>query len=179
MTRSGSFTSGLAAHVMKLVFAPVLAATCLTFTVCVPVATHAQNARPASSTPASGTTEGLDGIWVNSWGAPLERPDILKDKASFTDEEVAALRKRSRAMFSKAESDAPIGDSFLIGVLTGPDVFKNPNATANALDVDIPDIDNRTSLVIDPSNGRLPEYTAAGTARNAARLRAQVESMPS
>jgi hypothetical protein len=166
-------------HIMKRVLAPVLAATYFTFTACMPVAMHAQSAGPGSSPRESGTTEGgLEGTWVNSWGTPLERPGILNGKASFTDEEVAALRERSKAIFSKAQSDAPVGDTFLVGVLTSPDVFKNPNATNNALDVDIPDIDNRTSLIIDPPDGRLPEYTPAGTTRNAARLRAQVESMP-
>jgi hypothetical protein len=155
---------------MKPVLAPVLAATYFTFTACMPVAMHAQSAGPGSSPrEASTTEEGLEGTWVNSWGTPLERPAILKGKASFTDEEVAALRERSKAIFSKAESDAPVGDTFLVGVLTSPDVFKNPNATNNALDVDIPDIDNRTSLIIDPPDGRLPEYTPAGTTRNAAR----------
>ena len=34
----------------------------------------------------------LQGVWANNAATPLERPDSLGTKSTFTDEEVAALR---------------------------------------------------------------------------------------
>ena len=51
----------------------------------------------------------LQGVWANNAATPLERPDSLGTKSTFTDEEVAALRNTAQRLFGGAD-DAAFGD---------------------------------------------------------------------
>jgi hypothetical protein len=53
-------------------------------------------------------------------------------------------------------------------VLTNPDRYTNPNATHGANEMVDLEFDNRTSLITDPLDGRLPSLTAEGRGRQVA-----------
>jgi len=109
----------------------------------------------------------LQGIWLNNDATPLERPKALEGKPFLTDEEVAELKKRAVRIFgSDANSDAAGGDNFFLALLANPDVYKNPNATGGFQGMRA--IDNRTSLIVDPPDGRIPPVTPEGRRRRLA-----------
>jgi hypothetical protein len=92
----------------------------------------------------------LQGIWNNVTGTPLQRPDNFKDKSSLTQEEAADFERQAteRAL----QSDATPSQQQSVGARTGysPVVWFE---TSRAL------VDNRTSLITSPENGRFPELT--------------------
>src|SRR6266850_3770686 len=110
----------------------------------------------------------LQGIWLNNDATPLERPKALEGKRLLTDEEVAALRKNAARLFGgDVNSDAAGGDNFFLAALANPEVYKNRNATGSGVGADR-EIDNRTSLVVDPPDGKIPPMTPAGRERRLA-----------
>jgi hypothetical protein len=98
----------------------------------------------------------LQGIWDPTTGTPLERPPQYKDREFLTDEE-AAERERTRF----AQFDSPDRGP---GNPTGDYGSVWREGSKNAL--------NRTSLIVDPPDGRLPPLTAA--AKEAASSRAAI-----
>jgi len=110
----------------------------------------------------------LQGVWLNNDATPLERPKALEGKRFLTDEEVAALRKNAARLFGgDLDSDAAGGDNFFLAALENPEVYKNRNATGSGVGADR-EIDNRTSLIVDPPDGRIPLMTADGRQRRLA-----------
>ncbi len=133
-------------------------------------------AQPAGWTPPR-TAEGridLTGVWANNAATPLERPDSLADKAVFSDEEVAQLRASAARLFGGGD-DAAFADGVFNAVLA--DVEKNVSGdggTGNYSSVWMVDreFENRTSLITDPPDGKLPARTQEAEARiEAARAR--------
>ena len=116
----------------------------------------------------------LQGVWASDSATPLERPEELADTRFLTDEEVATLAERAATLFN-GETDAAFGESVFRAALadrtdyqSGDGVTEeNPEGTGNYNHFWLIDrwFDNRTSLIEDPSNGRLPEMTAAGKRR--------------
>jgi hypothetical protein len=117
----------------------------------------------------------LQGVWANNIATPLERPKELEGRALLTDQEVTALRKKGHELFGGGNSDAAFGDSVFHSVLA------NVNGTASgfkSLDGETGDYnsvwtverewENRTSLITDPADGRLPAMTPEGQKRRAA-----------
>jgi hypothetical protein len=99
----------------------------------------------------------LEGVWDFRILTPLERPNDLAAKQVLTDEEAAALEKR--AAETRVDAPPPPG---------------NPG-TYNQFwcDFGTKVADNkRTSLIVDPPDGRLPALTAEGQKRAAARAEA-------
>jgi hypothetical protein len=83
-----------------------------------------------------------------------------------SDAEVAELRKRAARLFNTGgASDFAAGDAFYQALLANPDRFENPNATCgdNAMIERV--FENRTSLIVDPPDGRIPPLTPAGQKR--------------
>jgi len=110
----------------------------------------------------------LQGIWLNNDATPLERPKALEGKRFLTDEEVAALRSNAARLFGgDVNSDAAGGDNFFLAALANPAVYKNRNATGSGVGADR-EIDNRTSLIVDPPDGKIPLMTPAGRQRRLA-----------
>ena len=110
----------------------------------------------------------LQGIWLNNDATPLERPKALEGKRFLTDEEVAALRKNAARLFGgDVDSDAAGGDNFFLAALANPDVYKNRNATGSGVG-SVREIDNRTSLIVDPPDGKIPPMTLDGRQRRLA-----------
>ena len=110
----------------------------------------------------------LQGVWLSNTATPLERPKQLEGKARLSDEEVAEFRRRADRLFKTGNSDFAVGDGVFQAVLTNPDRYTNPNSTHSASDMVDLEFDNRTSLITDPSDGRLPPVTPEGRNRQVA-----------
>jgi hypothetical protein len=122
----------------------------------VSVATQAASAAPAPPWQPTRTPDGqpdLQGIWTNLTITPLERPASLAGKAVLSDSEAKALEQRA----AQNAPAAPAG-----GAPVGP-VYNNFQERADRVVRG-----NRTSLVIDPPDGRIPALTAAAERRVAA-----------
>jgi hypothetical protein len=110
----------------------------------------------------------LQGVWLSNTATPLERPKALEGRARLTDQEVAEFRRRADRLFRTGNSDFAVGDGVFAAVLANPETYRNPNSTHSAADMADLEFDNRTSLIVDPADGRLPPATEAGRARQQA-----------
>ena len=110
----------------------------------------------------------LQGIWANDSATPLQRPESLGDRATLTDEEVAALQAHASDIVGAAD-DAIFGDSLfqkaLASVEGQPPAPRYPFYSYGQQWLGHRWLDNRTSLIIDPPNGRLPPRTAEAEER--------------
>ena len=112
-------------------------------------------AQSGSNEPAAWATprtpEGqpdLQGHWTNDTYTPFERPVELGDKALFTPEEAAAFFKsKVDDLHAQAANDIHYDDA----------IWQAENYEKVA--------SRRTSLIVDPPNGRLPPLTAQGEDR--------------
>ena len=109
----------------------------------------------------------LQGVWLSNSATPLERPQALEGKSRLTDDEVAELQRRADRLFKGGASDFAAGDGIFQAAWTNPAQYKNPNATHSSQDMVEMVFDNRTSLVVDPPNGRMPTLTPEAQARQA------------
>jgi len=115
----------------------------------------AQSTRaPTAWTPprTSGGQPDLQGIWTNATITPFERPASLRDKAFLTEAEVEALERQAA---SRRDEDRPpppgnVGSYNQIWFDSGDRVVST----------------RRTSLVIDPPDGRVPLRPEAEAARD-------------
>src|SRR5271154_2680347 len=92
----------------------------------------------------------LEGNWLNKSATPLERPKQLEGRQSLTDAEVAELKRSADRLFKN-------GDSYFLAALANPERYRNVGATTGA-QITEREFDNRTSLIVDPSDGKLPPY---------------------
>jgi hypothetical protein len=112
----------------------------------------------------------LQGTWANNNATPLERPAELAGKTTLSDAEVATLKARSARLFS-GDGDAAFGDQLFTTLLTNPDKFTSTDGrTGDYNQFWLPDrvFDNRTSLITDPPDGRIPAMTPTAQRRIAA-----------
>lgn len=136
---------------------------------------EAASKRPATTTKyvAPRTPDGrpdLQGVWANNAGTPLERPAIVADKTQLTDAELAAIRKQA-ALISDECGDAVFGDSVFTAALGKATKVESPcgvTGNYNHFWLAARWFDHRTSLIIDPPNGRLPPLTPEARARQEA-----------
>ena len=125
----------------------------------------------------------LQGIWANDSATPFQRPESLGERATLTNEEVAAMAAYM-AEYDSVGGDAVFGDTPYLRALAA---VQNPTeeeeraarrssntSTRSYNQFWMIDrwFDNRTSLVVDPPNGRLPPRTPEAEARTE-RARAQ------
>ncbi len=101
----------------------------------------------------------LAGIWTNSTLTPLERPREVAGKEFFTQEEVAAYEKRELERVNTDRRDGP------------PDV--DVNRSYNEYWRERGRLLLRTSLIVDPPDGRIPPLTPEAQKREAARAEAR------
>ena len=104
------------------------------------------------------TPEGLpdfQGYWNNLHQTPLQRPSALGEKKSYTKEEALALIER--AQHGLQERESPLDPDRSAPEL-GSRVTNKADDDFDDFPIDIAQINGeyRTSLVIDPPNGRLP-----------------------
>ena len=116
----------------------------------------------------------LQGVWANNSATPLERPKSLHGRATLTDEEVAALRKRYAEIFA-GDGDAAFGDGIFEAVLSDvkkykPTTFDASTGNYNAFWLVEREFDNRTSLINDPVDGRIPALVDGAAGRSASRM---------
>jgi hypothetical protein len=112
----------------------------------------------------------LEGIWVDNSATPLERPKELEGRKFLTDAEVTELKRRADRLFNNGYSDFAAGDNFFLAALRDSGQYKNPNATSSSTEMVAREFDNRTSLIIDPPDGKIPPLTPEGKLRQAAAL---------
>ncbi len=118
----------------------------------------------------------LQGVWANNNVTPMQRPEVLGERTTLTDEEVAALQARAGELFSDESGDAAFGDSVFAAALAEAETFSSRDAATgnyNHFWMVEREWDNRTSLIVDPPNGRLPAQTERARARAAERAEAR------
>ena len=113
----------------------------------------------------------LQGVWANNNVTPLERPEALAGRETLTDAELASMKQRAESLFALDSDDAGFGDSVFNAALNEAESFTSTHAGTgnyNQFWVAERDWDKRTSLIVDPPNGRLPALTDEGEKRAAA-----------
>jgi hypothetical protein len=121
----------------------------------------AAQTRPAGPVPrAADGHPDLQGLWTNATITPLERNAA---KATVTDEEAKAVEKQAAADLQSVDgaSDSPLLRAAGSAGTGGYNIlFIDRGSELTRVDGV-----KRTSLVIDPPDGKVPAYTAAGRAR--------------
>ncbi len=99
----------------------------------------------------------LQGVWDFSSVTPLQRPEELGDQEFLTDDDAAELEARAAGRVDTAPPAGNPGSYNRFWFDDGTTVTGT----------------RRTSLIVDPPNGRLPSYTDLGRARMQARAEAR------
>ena len=94
----------------------------------------------------------LQGIWNDPYQIPLQRPAQFADVDVFTEEQRAQLDQQ-RGALRRRDERAPLGTE------------RDVRGAYNAVFESIRPTGDRTSLVVDPPNGRVPPYTSEGAER--------------
>jgi hypothetical protein len=118
----------------------------------------------------------FQGVWENNIATPLQRPQEIADRPTLTDAEVEKMRQKANELFT-GKADAVFFDGFypavLANVLGLRQGFKSSDGGTGDYGSEWNDErtwENRTSLITDPPNGRIPALTPkAIAARGAAR----------
>jgi hypothetical protein len=112
------------------------------------------------SGPAPKTSWGapdLQGIWTNTYEVPLQRPARYAGKEFFTDEERAELDKQRTAIVSQDVRRYERGSEQDVGGAYATNIFLTHKPMGR-----------RTSLIIDPPDGKIPPLTPEATKRRQA-----------
>jgi len=113
---------------------------------------------------ADGTPD-LQGVWTNSTATPMERAPSLGNRRAYTEEEAAKVEGTARA---RVENDAkPSDPNVKIGAAASLPPVGNYNQFWTDRGMSVANIrgEKRTSVIIDPPNGRIPPLTAQAQAR--------------
>jgi hypothetical protein len=94
----------------------------------------------------------LQGIWTNATLTPLERPAAMKDKAFLTEEEAAAIEKRTAENRAANDKMGPLAS----GSYNRAWYDDGTRVLAT----------RQTSLVVDPADGRVPVKASAEARRD-------------
>jgi hypothetical protein len=134
-----------------------------------------QSTRPAWSVPRmpDGHPD-FQGVWANNGMTPLERPKHFGLRATMTDAELADLKSKAAKMMDGG--DAFFADELVTAAIEGKTKFSSSDTQVGNYDQTwLSDRvwDNRTSLIIDPPDGRIPA-PAPGAAE---RARAQAAAL--
>ena len=124
----------------------------------------------------------LSGVWASDSATPLERPEALGDRAFLTDEEVAALAAHATE-YSAVGGDAVFGETPFrraLAALAEPTEdgqaarpARRSTGSYNQFWMSGRWFENRTSLIVDPPNGRRPARTPEAEERDRQRRTAR------
>ena len=145
----------------------------------VAIAGQTQTSEPSPRTPWGDPD--LQGAWNNATTTPLERPLDLEGQEFLTDEEVS--ERDARVAYERStdrrDEDAPA---------LGPSAPRGGRGTIADVERAYNDFwwergstiaNNRTSIIVDPDDGRLPAMTSAGRGRIERRAAGAAERGPS
>jgi len=111
----------------------------------------------------------LEGTWENNNATPLERPAQWAGKEFLSDAELEAVKGAVRQL--EKGGDALFGDELIVDALSGKEESESHDTETgnyNAFWLPQREFERRTSLIIDPPNGRIPPLTPEAQARRAA-----------
>src|SRR5262252_4994787 len=114
------------------------------------ISAHGQSPAASAPAPVLKTSWGepdLQGIWMEETDTPLQRPAKYADQEFFTPEQRAELDAQRAALEGKDER-AERGTELDVG------------GSYNQLFVPRKHTGSRTSMIVDPPNGRIPQMTA-------------------
>ena len=109
----------------------------------------------------------LQGVWLNNIATPLQRPPALADRANLTEDEVATLEERAERIFANGRSAFTTPEGAFRAALQDVETYNGESTSSSIGMVDITFTD-RTSLIVDPPDGRIPEQTELARARETA-----------
>ena len=131
----------------------------------------AATAAPAKKFVVRRTENGqpdLQGVWAYGTATPLERPSALGAKAEFTADDEEAFAAAAKQAASRNFDDRSGGAQADVSRAYN-DFWWDPGKTLAG---------KQTSLVIDPSDGRIPPILPEATKRNQARAAARPQRTP-
>jgi hypothetical protein len=108
----------------------------------------------------------MQGVWANNNMTPLERPKVFGLRTTMTDTEYANLLKNAKAMMDGG--DAFFADELFIAAIEGKTKFSSSDTQVGNYDqtwLSERVFDKRTSLIIDPPDGRMPAQLPAAIER--------------
>jgi hypothetical protein len=116
----------------------------------------------------------MQGVWANNNMTPLQRPPQFAGRATMTDAELVDLKAKVTTLMDGG--DAFFADELILAALDGKTKFRSADTQTGNYDqswLSERIFDNRTSLIIDPPDGRLPSLTPAAVERARAQQAAQ------
>ena len=117
--------------------------------------TPAAKAGPAPTTPWG--EPDLQGIWSYDFEVPLQRPARYANREFFTDEEQAELDRQRAGILNQSDRRYSRGSEQDVGGAYNAAIFTTHKRTGR-----------RTSLIVDPPDGRIPPLTPEAQKRRAA-----------
>ncbi|HEU4690162.1 MAG TPA: hypothetical protein VFS23_17445 [Vicinamibacterales bacterium] len=143
-------------------------ATCILGIALSATVVFSQSGKPSWSVPRmpDGRPD-FQGVWANNGMTPLERPKQFGLRTTMTDAELSDLKKRAATMMDGG--DAFFADELFTAVIEGKTKFSSSDTQVGNYDqtwLSERVWDNRTSLIIDPPDGRIPA-PASGAAERA------------
>jgi hypothetical protein len=135
------------------------------FALVAPVLAQTPAAKPWNPPRTPDGQPDLQGYWSNFSPTPLERPAELAGKAFFTDEEIAENEKKAKQ---------PKGVEVLGGTLAHYDFIQYGLDVTQAKHA----LSRRTSLIVDPPDGKIPPLLPEARKRAADRAEARKRTGP-
>lgn len=98
----------------------------------------------------------LQGIWTNAYDTPLQRSERYANQEFFSDEERAQLDRARMSLLAEDQRPHARGSEQDVGGAYNSTIFLTHKPTGK-----------RTSLIVDPPNGRVPPFTPEAQKRQA------------